>query len=73
MIGDNPESDICGANSYTSRYGSEWRSILVETGVYVPGTIPAYTPFHISKDAKEAVNWALKREGQDLDDEGGPA
>ena len=34
MVGDNPESDILGANSYVSAQGTRWVSALVETGVY---------------------------------------
>lgn len=59
MIGDNPESDITGANSYTSRFGAQWKSILVETGVYVAGTTPAHKPDHITRDVQSAVDWAL--------------
>ncbi|CAJ2502791.1 Uu.00g101850.m01.CDS01 [Anthostomella pinea] len=59
MIGDNPESDIVGANSYESRCGFEWRSVLVETGVHVAGTVPIHTPNHTVRDVREAVEWAL--------------
>ncbi|KAI9172700.1 hypothetical protein HJFPF1_02211 [Paramyrothecium foliicola] len=59
MIGDNPESDIAGANAYTSQHSLKWRSILVETGVYPAGTVPAHQPHHTAKDVTEAVNWAL--------------
>jgi HAD superfamily hydrolase (TIGR01456 family) len=59
MVGDNPESDIRGANSYKSEYGSEWHSILVRTGVYNGGQ-PSCTPKTIVDDVKHAVNWALK-------------
>ncbi|KAL5631444.1 hypothetical protein ACGC1H_007085 [Rhizoctonia solani] len=58
MIGDNPESDIAGAN------GAGWESILVHTGVYDPttGVPPTHTPTHQAKDVGEAVRWALHRE-----------
>ncbi|KXJ91004.1 HAD-like domain-containing protein [Microdochium bolleyi] len=59
MIGDNPLSDIIGANSFTSRFGSTWKSILVETGVHVAGTKPAHEPHHIARDVQCAVDWAL--------------
>ena len=59
MIGDNPESDIRGANNYRSDHGSKWHSILVRTGVYSGGT-PAYQPTKIVDDVKHAVDWALK-------------
>lgn len=59
MIGDNPESDIRGANSYRSKHGSDWQSILVKTGVYRGGE-PTWTPHVIVDDVKKAVEWALK-------------
>lgn len=59
MIGDNPESDIRGANTYKSDHGSKWHSILVRTGVYRGGT-PAYEPTTIAEDVKHAVEWALQ-------------
>ena len=59
MVGDNPLSDIAGANMYQSRYGSQWKSILVETGVHVPGTTPAVCPTKVVKGVREAVEWAL--------------
>jgi ribonucleotide monophosphatase NagD (HAD superfamily) len=64
MIGDNPESDIRGANNYKSPYGSVWRSCLVETGVYAGGEPPeGARPDVVSKDVGEAVRWALKDAG----------
>ncbi len=59
MIGDNPASDIAGANTYESQCGYQWKSILVETGVYRAGTVPAHQPTHTAKNVKEAVEWAL--------------
>jgi HAD superfamily hydrolase (TIGR01456 family) len=59
MVGDNPESDIRGANSYRSEVGSSWQSILVRTGVYSGGE-PAWTPRVIADDVHKAVQWALK-------------
>lgn len=59
MIGDNSASDIAGANTYKPQRGYRWRSVLVETGVYRTGTIPAHVPNHIAKDVKVAVEWAL--------------
>ncbi|KAL7281110.1 hypothetical protein ACG7TL_004417 [Trametes sanguinea] len=57
MVGDNPESDIAGAN------GAGWPSILVRTGVYDPaGGPPAHTPTYIAEDVEEAVRWAIERE-----------
>ena len=59
MVGDNPESDIQGANKYQSPFNMTWTSILVRTGVYREGT-PAWTPKIIQNDVKGAVQWALK-------------
>lgn len=59
MVGDNPLSDISGANKYKSRYGSKWKSILVETGVHVAGTIPKVEPTVIVHGVKCAVEWGL--------------
>ncbi|TFK18971.1 HAD-superfamily hydrolase [Coprinopsis marcescibilis] len=57
MIGDNPASDIAGANQ------AKWDSILVKTGVYDPlHGPPAHHPTHIADDVNEAVNWAIERE-----------
>ena len=64
MVGDNPESDIRGANSYESPFGSKWTSILVKTGVYTPDTEPTAKPTVIVGDVQDAVNWALKRESK---------
>ncbi|KAJ5040249.1 uncharacterized protein L3040_005910 [Drepanopeziza brunnea f. sp. 'multigermtubi'] len=72
MVGDNPESDIRGANSYNlgragggeqKQHGPAWSSILVKTGVYQEGTIPAYEPDVIVDNVLEAVRWALKEQG----------
>ncbi|KAJ5235343.1 uncharacterized protein N7469_004511 [Penicillium citrinum] len=59
MVGDNPESDIRGANSYRSGFGSSWESILVRTGVYSGGD-PAWKPTVVADDVQNAVQWALK-------------
>jgi HAD superfamily hydrolase (TIGR01456 family) len=63
MIGDNPESDIDGANNYQSTVGIEWKSVLVETGVYAAGSLPAHKPSHIAHNVQAAVNWAMQQEG----------
>ncbi|KAF8828812.1 hypothetical protein HHX47_DHR3000385 [Lentinula edodes] len=56
MIGDNPESDIAGANA------AGWSSILVHTGVYDPTTgPPTHIPSQEARDVEEAVIWALER------------
>ncbi|CAE7178092.1 unnamed protein product [Rhizoctonia solani] len=61
MIGDNPESDIAGAN------GAGWASILVHTGVYDPttGIPPTHIPSHQAKDVGEAP-W-MKSKVLDID------
>ncbi|OAL05708.1 HAD-superfamily hydrolase [Phaeosphaeriaceae sp. SRC1lsM3a] len=62
MVGDNPASDIAGGNNYKSPYGSEWASILVQTGVFVEGTTPAHQPKKIVGDVWDAVAWAAAQE-----------
>ncbi|KAF5351899.1 hypothetical protein D9756_007478 [Leucocoprinus leucothites] len=57
MIGDNPESDIAGAN------GAGWHSVLVRTGVYEPELgEPSHLPTHEAADVEIAVRWAISRE-----------
>jgi HAD superfamily hydrolase (TIGR01456 family) len=63
MVGDNPESDIRGANDFNSSHGTDWTSILVKTGVFQEGTKPAYKPRVVVNDVLEAVKWALHQEG----------
>ena len=65
MVGDNPESDILGANTYgspTSPRNIKWHSILVRSGVY-PGGKPAHEPEIIVDDVWSAVEWASKHHG----------
>ncbi|KAF8200742.1 HAD-like domain-containing protein [Pholiota molesta] len=58
MVGDNPESDIAGANA------ASWSSILVKTGVYDPAMhgAPTHLPTHYAEDVEEAVKWAIDQE-----------
>jgi HAD superfamily hydrolase (TIGR01456 family) len=56
MVGDNPASDIAGGNNYTSPYGTDWASILVQTGVYVEGTTPEHQPRKIVSDIPRGMN-----------------
>jgi HAD superfamily hydrolase (TIGR01456 family) len=63
MVGDNPESDILGGNSYKSPHGTDWASVLVQTGVYKEGTAPAHEPRQIVGDVWDAVNYATSQEG----------
>lgn len=69
MVGDNPESDIRGANDYNSPTGSQWHSILVRSGVYNGGK-PAYEPRVIVQDVWDAVRYALQNEGVEINDVG---
>ncbi|KAI5921177.1 Haloacid dehalogenase-like hydrolase-domain-containing protein [Camillea tinctor] len=66
MVGDNPESDVCGANRFkkTATRGARWHSALVRTGVWRPEHgPPKYEPDVIVDDVRAAVEWALEREG----------
>ncbi|KAK4057079.1 hypothetical protein OIO90_001979 [Microbotryomycetes sp. JL221] len=59
MVGDNPASDIAGAN------GFGWDSILVRTGVF-KGYKPEeakHVPTVVKEDVLDGVRWALEREG----------
>lgn len=62
MVGDNPESDILGANQYKSPAGSTWHSILVRSGVFDGGE-PAHKPKTIVNDVWDAVRWGMSEEG----------
>jgi ribonucleotide monophosphatase NagD (HAD superfamily) len=74
MVGDNPESDIMGANNHSSKQGNatEWVSVLVKTGVYTDGegerrydfeARPELKPKIVVKDVNEAVQWGLRDMG----------
>ncbi|KAK5090886.1 hypothetical protein LTR05_001063 [Lithohypha guttulata] len=67
MIGDNPESDIMGANNYESQVGAQWMSLLTRTGVFRarPGEEPSIKPTSIVDDVREGVRWAFKDSGWD--------
>ena len=57
MVGDNPASDILGAQ----RAG--WESILVRTGVFVGKNCdPPATK--VADDVLEGVVWALRESGE---------
>ena len=67
MVGDNPESDIAGANGHVSEQGTEWVSVLVKTGVWsetrggrLEGVLE---PKVVVEDVGAAVRWALRKEG----------
>ncbi|PNY22997.1 Protein SCO1, mitochondrial, partial [Tolypocladium capitatum] len=58
MIGDNPESDIRGANEFDAGDGTEWVSILVRTGVWQQTAAerePRHRPAAVVDDVVDAV------------------
>ena len=66
MIGDNPESDIRGANEFKPADGTEWVSILVRTGVWQQTAAerePRHRPAVVVDDVVDAIVWALRNEG----------
>ncbi|KAH6630411.1 HAD-like domain-containing protein [Chaetomium sp. MPI-SDFR-AT-0129] len=67
MVGDNPESDIAGANGYESENGTDWVSVLVKTGVWSEGRSGklegVFQPKVVVDDVMAAVKWALRKEG----------
>ncbi|KAF8249739.1 HAD-superfamily hydrolase [Wilcoxina mikolae CBS 423.85] len=65
MVGDNPASDIAGANGYKSSRGTEWVSVLVKTGVYRDGDYDGSAK-KIVDNVEEAVRWAVEREEGEL-------
>lgn len=67
MIGDNPESDIMGANNYQSLVDAQWMSVLTRTGVYKDreGEQPTVKPKVIVDNVREGVRWALRDSGWD--------
>lgn len=65
MVGDNPDADVKGANTFRSPRGIEWISLLTRTGVYRdrPGRSPSWKPREIVDDVQAAVEWALRDSG----------
>lgn len=61
MVGDNPASDIRGANGFRSDKGIKWISILVTTGVY-KGGLHTGEAKQVAGDVLAAVEWAMERE-----------
>lgn len=61
MVGDNPASDIAGANSFKSPRGTEWVSVLVRSGVFQDGDDSGGAKMIVG-DVEEAVRWAIERE-----------
>ncbi|PHH89969.1 hypothetical protein CDD83_4830 [Cordyceps sp. RAO-2017] len=73
MIGDNPESDIRGANEFEAEDGTEWLPILVRTGVWRQTATerePRHRPAVIVDDVVDAIVWALRNEGVDATRDG---
>lgn len=64
FVGDTPESDIRGTNEYNKNSANEWYSILVETGVYQPGTKPRFVPRATVNTVLDAVNHGIDRENK---------
>ncbi|KAF2196586.1 cat eye syndrome critical region protein 5 precursor [Delitschia confertaspora ATCC 74209] len=62
MVGDNPASDIAGANNYRSEMGTDWVSVLVQTGVHKAGEEPKIKPKMEVETVWDAVNWAVEKE-----------
>ena len=67
MVGDNPASDIVGANRFRSPRSTKWNSILVRSGVFAGESPPGedFRPKAIVDDVFDAVNWGLENEGQE--------
>ncbi|GAA5974993.1 hypothetical protein JCM11641_006794 [Rhodosporidiobolus odoratus] len=60
MVGDNPASDIAGANNFG------WESILLQTGVFRGSKAEEaeHVPTVVKRDVLEGIKWALEREGE---------
>lgn len=61
MVGDNPASDIRGANNFKSDKKISWVSVLVKTGVYKGGNRTGEAKV-IVEDVLAAVKWVIERE-----------
>lgn len=61
MVGDNPASDIRGANSFKSNKNIRWVSVLVKTGVYKGGNRTGEAKV-VVEDVLAAVKWVIERE-----------
>ncbi|TFB01453.1 Uncharacterized protein CCMA1212_006803 [Trichoderma ghanense] len=69
MIGDNPESDIRGANEFAPEDGTQWVSVLVRTGVWRETAAqkePRHRPAVVVDDVVDAIVWAMRNEGVDV-------
>lgn len=79
MVGDNPESDISGANTRMKSTAKvrekeptsnpRWTSCLVKTGVWNEKDTPlehlrgSWKPDIVRDDVRDTVNWALEQQG----------
>jgi len=61
MVGDNPASDIAGANGHRSLRGIEWVSVLVRSGVFRDGDYDGGA-LMVVDHVGEAVRSAVERE-----------
>ncbi|CCX31552.1 HAD superfamily hydrolase-like protein [Pyronema domesticum] len=61
FVGDTPESDIRGTNEFDKQVDEEWCSILVKTGVWQPGSEPAYKPKVTVDTVLDAIKWGMDR------------
>jgi ribonucleotide monophosphatase NagD (HAD superfamily) len=59
MIGDNPDSDIKGAN----KAGAHWSSILVQTGIYDTAQELEHHPHVHAPTVKEAIQHIYEENG----------
>ncbi|KAI5295619.1 hypothetical protein KEM52_000807 [Ascosphaera acerosa] len=57
FVGHSPESDVRGTNEYDASATSQsvWRSVLVGTGSYEPGTLPEVRPYRVERTVADAV------------------
>ncbi|KAI9835066.1 MAG: hypothetical protein M1819_002618 [Sarea resinae] len=62
FVGDTPESDVRGTNEFNDSSENTWYSILVRTGVFQDGTVPAYQPKMTVDTVLDAVNYGIRRE-----------
>lgn len=62
FVGDTPDSDIRGTNTFNDTVDNTWYSILVRTGVYEDGTEPKYSPRATVNNVLEAVKYGTERE-----------
>jgi hypothetical protein len=53
--------DIRGTNEFDKQVDEEWCSILVKTGVWQPGSEPAYKPKVTVDTVLDAIKWGMDR------------